>query len=70
MDISAQPLETRAHPVVILFVIILLFDPTPAPDFALDAGSDRMVYSDAVVFGAEAKEASRKHLGTTKTINS
>ena len=59
-------------PVIIFFVILLLLEPAPAPAFAIDAGSDRTISANAVIFAAEAEaeEVSGQHFGTTESIPS
>ena len=82
ITIPIHPPSTKTHrdrpnrrrleitPVLILFVLVNLLDPAPAPEFYLDAGSDRTISADAVVFAAEAEEAEGQHIGTTKPIPS
>ena len=67
---KVQLSDTRLPPVVILFIVFLLIDPTLTPAFIVDARSDRTIYAYAVVFATKAEKLSRQHLGTTKPIPS
>ena len=67
-DILFHLSETRATNHFVLFFVILILEPTPAPTLNLYAGSKSMIsYDNAVSIiaaKADAKEASGKCLGT------
>ena len=53
-------------PVIIFVSVVLLLYPSLYPNLSLDAISNRTTSAKADIVTAEAKEAPRQHLGTTK----